>query len=456
MSSEPEDGSIASRIEARRRALRARIRREVTWKRLYGVGSYVRSALWIVPLVAIALVIVLAPILRELDAWLGWDFTGLDVAGATALFQTLITLTLSFLVFTFGSLLVAIQIAGGQLTPRIIATTLLRDNVVRYSVGLFTFALVLSVTALNRVQNHVNQLTVFTCGVLGVASMALFLFLIDYAARLLRPVSILSRVGEEGLAVINAMYPDSGLDGDEPNAAIDHGSARRIVTHQGRSAIVLAADFATLVAQAKSRGGVIELVPQIGDFVAFDDPLFRLYRGAADVSDEALIGAVALGPERTLELDPVFAFRILTDIALKALSPAINDPTTAVLAIDQLHRLLRSVGRRRLRAGVLLDDVQTVRVVARTPQWHDFVHVACVEIRACGANSVQIARRLRAMLEDLVAMLPEHRHGVLREQLALLDRAIEPLYPLAPDLALARVGDVQGLGGSPASRETAS
>jgi uncharacterized membrane protein len=426
-----------------------RARAAITWNRIYGTASYVKSALWIVPIIAIALVVIIAPLLRELDAWLQWNLTSLDVAGATALFQTVITLTLSFLVFTFGSLLVAIQVAGGQLTPRIIATTLLRDNVVRYSVGLFVFTLVLTVTALNRMQEHVNQVATLAIILLGIANMATFLFLIDYAARLLRPVSIVSRVGENGLQVIEEMYPGPGLDGDAPDARGDLGSARRIVTHHGLSRIVVAVDVDTLLAEARRRGGVVELAPQVGDFLAYGEPLFHLYRGASDIGDGTLRAAVALGPERTLEQDPMFAFRILVDIALKALSPAINDPTTAVLAMDQVHRLLRIVGQRRLHSDAIRDDEGTVRVILRTPAWEDFVHVACVEVRACGANSVQIARRLRAMLEDLLRLLPAHRHSVLREQLALLDRAIEPLYPLEADLALARAPDVQGLGGSP-------
>jgi Predicted membrane protein len=110
-------------------------------------------------------------------------------------------------VFTFGSLLVAIQVAGGQLTPRVIATTLLRDNVVRYTVGLFVFTLLFAISALNRIKGTGDQLVLFVAGLLGLLSMAAFLYLIDYAARLLRPVSILSRVGEDGLTVIEAVYP---------------------------------------------------------------------------------------------------------------------------------------------------------------------------------------------------------------------------------------------------------
>jgi uncharacterized membrane protein len=132
-----------------------------------------------------------------------------------------------------------------------------------------------------------------------------------------------------------------------------------------------------------------------------------------------------------MEQDPMLAFRILVDVALKALSPAINDPTTAVLAMDQIQPLLCVVGLRRLHAEVLHDASGQRRVIFRTPNWEDFVHVACNEIRACGAGKVQIARRQRALLENLLRSLPEHRHAALREQLDLLDRTLPGLYPLA-------------------------
>jgi len=203
---------------------------------MYGTTSYARSALWIVPIVAIALELAAFPLLRRLDGWLGWQFTGLDVDGAKAMLQAVITFALSFMVFTFGSLLVAIQIAGGQLNPRIIATLLLSDKVVRYSVGLFVFTLVYAVSALNRMEGSVHQLIVFIAGISGVACMAAFLFLIDYAARLLRPVSVLTHVGEEGMKAVDSVYP---LPADK--AAVepamlrkDLGEPRRIVEHEGK------------------------------------------------------------------------------------------------------------------------------------------------------------------------------------------------------------------------------
>lgn len=221
----------------------------------------------------------------------------------------------------------------------------------------------------------------------------------------------------------------------------------RVVKHQGTSGTVLAVNLEQLKTEAERSHGVIEFVPQVGDFVAVDEPLFDLYGGARAVEDDALRSAVAFGSERTMEQDPTFAFRIVIDIALKALSPAINDPTTAVLAIDQLHRLLRSVGTRHLRTDEILDKSGKLRVIVRTPNWDDVVNLAFSEIRACGANNLQIVRRLRAMIENLKETLPDHRQRELQEQSTLLDQEIERLFRYPEEQMLARIADSQGLGG---------
>ena len=201
------------------------------------------------------------------------------------------------------------------------------------------------------------------------------------------------------------------------------------------------------MAEAERSNGVIEFVPQVGDFVAVDEPLFNLYGGARSIDEATLRASVAFGSERTMEQDPTFAFRIVVDIALRALSPAINDPTTAVLAIDQLHRMLRTVGKRHLRTDEISDKSGTLRLIFRTPNWEDFVHLAFSEIRSCGSNNLQIVRRLRAMIQNLLQTLPPHRHAALHQELSLLDREIEKNFTYPEELALARVADTQGLGG---------
>jgi uncharacterized membrane protein len=225
------------------------------------------------------------------------------------------------------------------------------------------------------------------------------------------------------------------------------GEAERIVLHEGKGGTLLAVDRDYLVAEAARANGVIELVPHVGDFLAVGESVFRLYGGAAVIEDRSLRAAIALGTERTLEQDPMFAFRILVDIAVKALSKAINDPTTAVLAIDQISRLLRLVGECQLRDEQMRDGAGSVRLIFPTPNWEDYVHVAFREIRHYGVESLQIARRLRAMGESLIRTLPEVRHAALREELMLLDRAVQRVWRDPEDLALARAPDSQGLGG---------
>ena len=370
------------------------------------------------------------------------------MSGAEVLLQAFATATLSFVVFTFGSLLVAIQVASAQMTPRIIATTLLRNDVVRYTVGLFIFTLMFSLSAQNKMEKDVHQLVVLFATVLGVSSFAAFFYLIDYAARLLRPISILTQVGGVGLAVIENVYPDPSLGpAPENGERFDRGPPVSVVRHQGTSAIVQAANLKLLMAEAERSDGIVEFVPEVGDFVAVDEPLFNLYGGAHSIAEDTLRASVAFGSERTVEQDPTFAFRIVVDIALKALSPAINDPTTAVLAIDQLHRMLRKLGNRHLRTDEILDKSGRLRLVFRTPNWEDFVHLACREVRACGSNNLQIVRRLRAMIENLVQTLPAHRHAALLGELDLLDREIARNFIYPEDLALAHIADAQGLGG---------
>ncbi len=185
----------------------------------------------------------------------------------------------------------------------------------------------------------------------------------------------------------------------------------------------------------------------MGDSITEGDPLFRVLGGGARPPADVLCQSVAVGQERTLEQDPTFAFRILVDIASKGLSPGINDPTTAVLSLDQIHHLLSNVGGRCLDDERVRDTEGRLRLLYRTPDWEDFVYLAVTEIRHFGGESIQIARRLRAMLENLLRRLPEERTPLLRKELDLLHKSAERFFPEPEDRALADVSDLQGVGG---------
>jgi uncharacterized membrane protein len=418
------------------------------WNRKYSLRSYLRSALWVVPVLAYVTSFVAVRVVGYLDDRLQWSWQWhVNVETVHSTLEGLVGATISFIVFAFSSLLVAIQVASAQLSPRIIATTLLRDKTIRLVVALFVLTLSFGLGTLARSQTQVQYLLLTIAVVLAGTSTVAFIYLIDYAARLLRPVSIVWRLGEEGLSVIEQIYPSKIRGQHEPSKPHPPlGTPDRITLHRGVSAIILAVDLETLRQEAERTDGIIEFTHQVGDFLAVGEPLFLLYGGAASADDRFLRGAVATGPERTIEQDGTFAFRVIVDIAIKALSKAINDPTTAVVAIDQLHRLLRAVGRRHLHDDVIRDGAGRARLIFRTPDWEDFVQLSCREIRLYGAENFQVARRLRAMLDNLVHSLPEARHPALLKERELLDLALDRLDLLPDDLALARTSDLQGLG----------
>jgi uncharacterized membrane protein len=274
--------------------------------------------------------------------------------------------------------------------------------------------------------------------------------MIDSVGKGLRPVSVLTGIGTRGQAVIEAVYPRlvAGEVDTPTNVALARAGEPSRTVEARRTGVVLAFDVAGLVELARRADCLIELVPQVGDFVTTGDPLFRLYGGGEAITDGQLDQSVATGPERTMEQDPEFAFRIVVDIAAKALSPAINDPTTGVLALDQIHRLLRKVAGRQLDTGRVHDDAGVLRLAYRTPDWEDFVGLAVTEIRQFGRDSIQIVRRMRAMLENLIAVVPPQRVAALRAELDLLSRGVERDFRDPEDRLRAASGDSLGVGGT--------
>jgi uncharacterized membrane protein len=415
----------------------------LTWLQRYRLRAFLSSSLWVVPVFGLAIALVVAPGLRRLEAATSWTLFGFGPDGARAVVALLIGSVFTFVVFVFSILLVAVQIASANLTPRVIAT-ILAHRPVRVCLGLMVFTFIYGLAVLARVEETVPQLPVAVVITASLSSLVAFLYLIDHLARRLRPVSVVAEMGRSGAQVIESIYPQLLAESPEGTGrpAAPEGEPRQVVqSHAG--GVVLAVDIPGLVAAARAADGVIELVPQVGDFVAGGDPLFRVF-GGRSLDEGTLHESIALGAERTIEQDPAFPFRIIVDIASKALSPAINDPTTAVLALDQLHHLLRKVGIRKLDTGLLRDRDGRLRLVYRTPDWEDFVELALTEIRHFGASSIQVARIARGRL---VVVLPPERHAALRSELGQLQRAVARAFQDPEDRARAERSDSQGIGG---------
>ena len=419
----------------------------MTWLQRYELRTFLKNSVWLPPLLGMVIGLCARPLIQELDTVLGLRAeVGPDAA--RAVLGTLVSALLTFIVFVFSIMLLTVQIESAQLTPRIIAAVY-RNRVLRLSLTLFVFSFTYSVAAMSRIGDYVPQVSIWVAVYSSVASIAMFLYLIDHVAKSLRPVAILSGVGTSGQAVIEDVYPRVVVDGDDapPSPPPLPPIERARTVPSRRTGVVLAIDVTGLVELARVGDCTIEFVPQVGEFVTVGDPLFRLHRGGQSIADRHLDHAVAIGAERTPEQDPGFAFRIVVDIAAKALSPAINDPTTAVLALDQIHRLLRAVARRRLDTGWVHDAAGVLRLVYRTPDWEDFVGLAVTEIRQYGRESIQIVRRMRAMLLNLIDSVPPQRAPLLRAELELLSRGLATDFRDPEDRLRAASGDSLGVGG---------
>jgi uncharacterized membrane protein len=422
----------------------------MTWIQRYWLRRFVISSVWLAPLLAVVAAIVLHRAARWADAQTHWAWFDFGAPGAQALASVVASSMLTFTVFTFSILLLAVQIAGAQLSPRII-TFALQSRLVKRALAVFVFTFTYSMAVMSRIGDTVPQLPMAIVVLCCLASIGIFVYLVDRTARVLRPAGIIGSIAEAANEVIDVIYPHA-LTGSE-GAAVQptipiSGKADRTVPYQGRSGILQAVDAVGLAEAARRSRCTIRVAPQVGDFVPRDEPLFYIYGSGEGLSDHELHHFVAFGAERTMQQDPAFAFRIIVDIASKALSLAINDPSTACLALDQIHRLLRIVGKRYLGDGTIRDSQGTVRVILPTPNWEDFVSLGMSEIRFFGASSIQVVRRLRAMIENLLAVLPESRHPALREQLELLDHTVERSFVDPTDRAYAGIGDAQGVGTS--------
>ncbi|HKY61820.1 MAG TPA: DUF2254 domain-containing protein [bacterium] len=420
----------------------------MNWLTRYRIKEFFFSSFWFFPLLGVVSAMIVAPLSRLLEKETNFALLNYDAEGARAILGVLSGAMLTFTLFLFTMLLLVVQIASTQLTPRVISRVF-SGRPTRLAAGIFLFTFIYCLAILSRVREPVPQLPVSLGIAFSVIGIGTFLYLVDFIAKSLRPISILVKVAEEGRKVIEEVYP-SLLEGSSlpiPSTQLLRGKEYQQVLFSGKSGVLLALDLEGLKKLAIQHNGVIALVPQVGDFVSKGSPLFHLYDGAAQIPQMKLLGAVALGSERTIAQDPAFAFRIIVDISIRALSPAINDPTTAVLGLDQIQRLLFYLGKRRLRDEGIYDDTGKLRMLVRTPNWEDFVRLGTREIRWYGADSFQINRRLRAMLEDLMKRLTQERLVALEQELQLLNRSAEKHFLEPEDQRRALEPDFQGFGG---------
>ncbi|MER6119987.1 DUF2254 family protein [Streptomyces sp. NPDC001743] len=281
------------------------------------------------------------------------------------------------------------------------------------------------------------------------ASLLLLLVYLNRFTHNLRPVAIADVVGRMGEDVFEHAAKTLGASAPDRGQAAERGRPVTVVRATG-GGVIQAVHTAGLSAVAARHDCVISVPHVIGDYVHRGAVLVEVHGGSSPPDDRRVTGLIALGPERTIEQDPAFALRVLVDIAIRALSPAVNDPTTAVQVINHIESFLTVVGRAPFPGQYALageDGRQRLKLRGRA--WEDYLRLAVCEIRDYGSTSVQVCRRLWALLEALLESLPPAHHPAVRAEMDLLREAVKRAFPDAARRAFAQTADSQGVGGHP-------
>jgi uncharacterized membrane protein len=420
----------------------------MSWAKRFRLRQYLRGSLWLLPLVGAVLGSLVAILVGDLETTiqLPEQFTYSE-STASGLLTAIVSAMVAFTGFVVTVSVLVIQMATGTLSPRYMRLYY-RDRLQKAVLAVLLGTLSFSLATLRHSGTGVTPiLGVLVAGIAVIASIVLFLLFLDRFLHRLRPVAVAQLVVRQGMRHFSSPVVSTGVESaeDEPG-----GVEPVAVARSARTGSIQAIDRKGMVAWAGNHDCVVVLRRAPGDFVSKGAPIAGIYSDGPPPDAHPLDSMFALGTERTIEQDPAFAIRVVVDVATRALSPAVNDPTTAVQVLDHLQVLLREIGSRPLsRRAVLRDDGGRVRVVIPTLDWDDFLTLAVTEIRQYGASSIQVLRRLRAMLEDLRdSVLPEHRRAIDAE-LGRLDATVHRSFGGTEDLEAAGTADRQGIG-SPA------
>lgn len=349
----------------------------------------------------------------------------------------------------FSLTFVMVQFSATAYSPRLVMWVA-REPVVSHALGVFIATFLYALGMLAWVDRSDSGKVPFISGwmVVGllVVSMAMFIALIERVG-MLQVNRMLIFTGDQGRKAISDIYHSHELAGAVAEAeAVQELPARQTITYTGSPQVVQAIHMGALLQLATASDAVIEVVTAVGDTVIEKTPLFCIRGGNRKIDERLLKNAIELGEERTFAQDPKYALRLIVDIAIKALSPAINDPTTAVQALAQIEDLLLRLGCFRLKIGGFRDGHGTLRLVIQFPVWDDYLRLALDEIRTYGEGSVQVMRRMKALIANLLATLPPERHPALHQMEERLLGSIRRSFQDTDEQQIASVADRQGLG----------
>jgi uncharacterized membrane protein len=388
----------------------------------------VTPSLWFVPSLFVIVSFIVSRIVISVDrarsasaapSWL----LGADSSAAASFASIVAAAMLSFAAVVFSTTLVAIQLAGGQYSPRVVRV-FVRSRLTQVTLGVFLATFVFAISGVVEERGgdnpYVPAITLSIVYVLVYVTVFTFIAFVFGMSRLLRAQYLIERVTRDARPLLLAAFSTDGTVPAALNTDTDAGiDTSSVMVHSTRHVgVIQAIDVAGLVQRMQQRGTVVEVLVEAGEYVGTGTQIARIAAGdAASVSPADISQYFLLGAERTLLHDLGFVFRQLVDIAIRALSPAVNDPTTAVQCIDRIDDLLDDVLSMDDPTAWYVDSDGRARVHLTMPGLQRLLLLSYLEIIRYGADSPQVVRRLHAALDghervardDLQATLTELR-----------------------------------------------
>lgn len=413
--------------------------------------------LWLIPMLYVGATLIGGLVLPRLEhEYLAAYSHAMSVGSTLATLSAIASGMIALTGIVFAIAFVMVQFSAVAYSPRLVLW-FGRDPLLFHALGLFTATFLYAIVTMGWTDRGGNGraplFSTLLVGILLILSMLMFARLVQRLSDI-QITDVLQLIGRQGRQVIRGMFPrlDTAAGAAVESwktaaAAVQQRPLTQTLRYSGEPLSVVKFNIGALVRQAQAADAVIVMECAVGDALVEDALLLRVYGGRRALAESRLRQAIETAKERNFEQDPEYPLRLLVDIAIKALSPAINDPTTAVQALDQIEDLLRRLGRRALDAGCANDSQGQLRLIFPTPTWDDYLTLAFDEIRQYGADSVQVMRRLRAALLGLLESVADaERKATVRRYLQHLNLVVEHSTLDAEDQVMALQEDRQGLG----------
>jgi uncharacterized membrane protein len=401
-----------------------------------------RSSFWFVPALLVVDAVVLAILLITLDMSVDlqlaahWPLLfGAGAAGARGLLTTVASSMITVAGVVFSITLVALSLTSSQYTSRVIRN-FMRDRVNQWVLGVFLGIFAYCLVVLRTIREgdggtFVPTLAVLAGLMLAFVGIAVLIHFIHHIATSIQASSIVATAAQETLAAVDHLFPEAlGEDDDEgADDTLASALARQpwLAFQACKTGYIESLDADALLDVARKLETLLRMEHGVGDFVVAGTPLISLLDpGDLDLATtDRLNAAYVIGRQRTVEQDVAFGIRQIVDVAMKALSPGINDTTTAVMCVDYLAAIMTRLAARRIATPYRLDE-GTLRVIVRGSSFESLLSEAFDQIRQNAEGNVAILLRLLAALHTLAGVtLSPSRRRVLRQKVDEIAEAAE-------------------------------